>query len=87
MGDEDAVGWAVGSDGHTVHYRIDGVTQEFKTGNEPNIQFAGGETATKGRGVIKLNLPRPPSHERAGVEIFYAAEPRRQRLLHSLGAG
>jgi hypothetical protein len=74
MRDDDAVNRAVGGNGNTIDNAIKWVAQKFEAGDEGDVEIATGELGTERRRMIECDRAGPPTNERTGVEVFYAAE-------------
>ena len=74
MRNDNAVNGPSRRNGNTIDDSIDRVAQKFETGNKSNIELTARKPLAKRRWIIEIHLTRPPTNERAGVEIFDAAD-------------
>jgi len=74
MCNDHAVNRAYGRDRNIINNPVDRVAQKFETGNKSNIELTARKPLAKRRWMIEIHLTRPPANERAGVEIFDAAD-------------
>src|ERR1044071_3781862 len=77
MREDDAKHRTVGGDRNAIDDGVNRIAQIFKTRDERNIQLARGQSPAERRGMIKLDVARPTVDERAGVQVFDAAEAKR----------
>ena len=77
MGDNYAVNRAVRRDRNAVNNAIDRIAQEFKTGNERDVQLAASELSAECRWMIENDVSFPAVNEGAGIEILDAADAER----------
>jgi hypothetical protein len=74
MRNDNAVNGPSRRNGNIINDSIDRVAQKFETGNKSNIELAARKPLTERRWMIEIDLPSPPLDERAGIEIFDAAD-------------
>jgi len=81
MRNDNAVNGPSRRNGNIIDDSIDRVAQKFETGNKSNIDLAARKPLAERRWMIEIHLASPPSDEasppsdeRAGIEIFDAAD-------------
>jgi len=74
MRNDNAVNGPSRRNGNIIDDSIDRVAQKFETGNKSNIELTTCKPLAERRWMIEIHLTSPPANERAGIEIFDAAD-------------
>jgi len=72
-----AVNGTGGGNRNVIDDAVNGIAQEFETGNEGDIEIAAGQLRAKRGRVIEYHLAGPATNERACVEILNASDSER----------
>ena len=72
-----AVNGTGGGNRNVIDDAVNGIAQEFETGNEGDIEIAAGQLRAKRGRVIEYHLAGPATNERARVEILNATDSER----------